>query len=68
MVIKKQLEKYLNKQVVIREKIYNMRSTEGVVPGHKEIEGILPDFDDEFVELDNKALINRNFIYRISLK
>lgn len=67
------LEKFLNKEVVIEEKIYNGPSTlyvnkmAGIVFQNK-VEGIITAIDDEFVELDNNSLIARKFIYRITLK
>lgn len=73
MVIKNQIGKYLNKQVVIEEKNYQFPSTVhmGKISGlatQNEIEGTITDFDEEFIELDNTMLISRKFIYRIRLK
>ena len=73
MIIQNQLEKYLNKQVVIEEKNYQYPSTihmgrmAGVVT-QNETEGTTTAFDEDFVELDNTMLISRKFIYRIRLK
>ena len=67
------LEKYLNKEVIIEEKNYQFPSTVHV--GHmtglatqNEIEGTITAIDDEFIEIDNKMIIARKFIYRIILK
>lgn len=73
MVIKNQIEKYLNKQVIIEEKNYQYPSTAhiggfGGLATQNEIEGIITDFDTDFIELDNTMLISRKFIYRIRLK
>ena len=67
------LEKYLNKEVVIEEKNYQFPSTLHLgrmasVATQNEITGIITDFDDDFIELDNNSLINRKHIYRIILK
>ena len=60
------LEKYLNKNVVIQEKIYAHESI--TASKISTIEGVITAIDDEFVEVDNKMLIARKFIYRIILK
>ena len=70
------LEKYLNKGVIIEEKLYNSISTiyttgvgKSLSMGMENIvEGILTNVDDDYIELDNKVLIARKFIYRITLK
>lgn len=69
------LEKYLNKEVIIEEKQYNSISTISQMKMSKNaigvlcrVEGIITAIDDEFVEVDNKMLIARKFIYRIILK
>ena len=67
------LEKFLNKNVVIEEKLFRYPST---LRGGKlasdmtqnKIEGVVTAIDDEFVEIDNNMLISRKFIYRITLK
>ena len=66
------LEKYLNKNVIIEEKLYGdlistMASERGIYTKYR-IEGIITAIDDEFIELDNKMIIARKFIYRIILK
>lgn len=67
------LEKYLNKEVIIEEKLYEASSTlyfnrvAGAMHQNK-VEGIITAIDDEFIELDNKMLVARKFIYRIILK
>ena len=70
------LEKYLNKEVKIEEKLYNSISTVYATGMGKSlsmgmtniIEGMITDFDEDFIELDNNSLINRKHIYRIILK
>ena len=66
------LKNYLNQNVVIEEKVYHCPSTLKVsalaaATGNK-TEGILTAIDDDYIELDNKMLIARKFIYRIILK
>ena len=67
------LEKYLNKNVVIEEKIFgdlcysNIPDFKGIYSKYS-IKGIITAIDDEFIEVDNKMLIARKFIYRIILK
>jgi len=70
------LEKYLNKQVIVEEKLYNHSSTAYSSSGFAKslsmgvtnsIEGTLTDIDDDFVELDNNSLILKKHIYRIIL-
>lgn len=75
MIIKSQLEKYLNKQVIIEEKLYQFASTisqsgmaKMAVAAQNRIEGIITDFDEDFIELDNNSLISRKHVYRIILK
>ncbi len=67
------LEKYLNKKVVIEEKQFQFSSTvvgatvsTGMAALNK-IEGIITAIDNEFIEVDNKMIIARKFIYRIKL-
>jgi len=69
------LEKYLNKEVVIEEKLYQYASTisqSGMakmsIATQNQISGIVTAMDDEFIELDNNMLITRKHIYRIILK
>ena len=67
------LEKFLNKEVVIEEKLYATASTLSIskfqAPTYQnKLEGIITAIDDEFIELDNNALVARKFIYRITLK
>ena len=70
------LEKYLNKEVIIEEKLYNSNSTvyqtsigRNLSMGMTNItEGILTNIDNDYIEVDNKMLIARKYIYRISLK
>lgn len=60
------LEKFLNKEVKIEEKIYNAPSTH--LMATNEITGIMTAIYDDFIELDNTSLIAKQFIYRIRLK
>ena len=73
------LENYLNKNVAIEEKLFHLPSaisekTKNEMPHAVKvnqvntIEGIITDFDENYIELDNKMLIARKFIYRITLK
>ncbi len=66
---------YLNKDVVVEEKLYAYSSTVSqmgmakmAIASQNQVEGKLTAIDDDFIELDNKMLIARQFIYRISLK
>ena len=67
------LEKYLNKNVVIDEKVFgdlcfsNITDFKGIYSKYS-IEGIITAIDDEFIEVDNKMLIAKKYIYKISLK
>ena len=66
------LEKYLNKEVIIEEKLYNIQSTrkedKWFLETLNKISGTITAIDEDFVELDNTSLISRKFIYRISMK
>lgn len=71
------LEKYLNKQVIIEEKLYNSSSTvyatsnfaKNFSMGTTNItEGVLTGIENDFIELDNNTLILKKHIYRIKLK
>jgi len=69
------LEKYLNKQIIVEEKLFHSASTiseNGMArmafAVQNRICGILTGFDDNFIELDNSSLIERKYIYRIILK
>ena len=69
------LEKYLNKEVIIEEKLFNLSSTisrsgmaKMTLGTQNQISGLLTAMDDEFVELDNNILVARKYIYRIILK
>ena len=70
------MDNYLNKKVEITEKVYGgVSSTKygvglGVGPEIKinKTVGVITGFwDDKFIELDNKILLNLNFIYKIEL-
>ena len=63
------LEKYLNKEVIIEEKRFELSSTvqlKGM--NNNRIEGIMTNYFGDFIELDNNCLINTKYIYRIILK
>lgn len=69
------LEKYLNKEVIVEEKLYQYSSTisqskmaQMAIGTQNRTEGILTAIDDNFIELDHNQLIARNHIYRIILK
>lgn len=69
------LEKYLNKEIIVEEKLFNSASTISeygmarMTPAwQNRIYGILTGYDEDFIELDNNSLIERNHIYRIRLK
>lgn len=69
------LEKYLNKEIIVEEKLFNSASTVSecgisrMSPAlRNRIYGILTGYDEDFIELDNNSLIERNHIYRIRLK
>ena len=66
----KLINKYLNKEVEIAEKIYNSSSTLDGVLGSgyiNKINGTITGIDENFIELDNSILISIKFIYRITL-
>ena len=63
------LENYINKNVIVTEKTYRGFSSH-LVMGNKSlatIKGILTSVNDNFIELDNEILINRNHIYTIKI-
>ncbi len=63
------LEKYINKNVIVTEKTYYGFSSK-LIMGNKSlatIKGILTSVDDNYIELDNEILINRNHIYTIMI-
>lgn len=69
------LEKYLNKQIIVEEKLFHSASTISengmarmAVAVQNRIYGVLTGYDERFIELDNNSLIERNYIYRIILK
>ena len=69
------LEKYLNKEVIIEEKLYQYSSTiselgmaKMSIATQNRTEGTITAIDENFVELDNTMLISRKFIYRIIIK
>lgn len=69
------LEKYLNKEIIVEEKLFNSASTiseygmSRMSPSvQNRIYGVLTGYDEDFIELDNNSLIERNHIYRIRLK
>ena len=63
------IDKYLNKEVIIEEKRYQVASTiqlKGM--NNNRLEGMITNFDENFIELDNNCLINLKHVYRIILK
>lgn len=69
------LEKYLNKEIIVEEKLFHSASTiseSGIgrmaIAIQNRVYGILTGYDDNFIELDNYSLISRKQIYRILLK
>lgn len=63
------LEKYLNKEVIIEEKRYQISSTIQLKgTNNNRIEGIITNIFGDFIELDNNSLINLKHVYRIILK
>lgn len=69
------LEKYLNKQIIVEEKLFHSASTISengmarmAVAVQNRLYGVLTGYDEKFIELDNNSLIERNYIYRIILK
>ena len=59
------MNNYLNKQVYVYEKtIYDTKS----VAKLGKYEGVLTSFNDEFIELDNKLIIFKKYIFSIELK
>lgn len=61
------LEKYLNKEIIVEEKLFSGSASTFKLTGNK-IYGVLTGYDEDFIELDNNSLIERNHIYRIGLK
>ena len=72
------MDNYLNKKVEIIEKSYaSISSTffgmgmkfgqKGPTDFNKTVGVITKIWDDKFIELDNKILLNLNFIYKIEL-
>ena len=72
------LEDYLNKEVVVEEKLYNTASTIYTTSDFAKnlsskgmtnvVEGILTNISNDYIELNNKMLITKKHIYRITLK
>ena len=63
------LENYINKNVIVTEKTYHGFSS-NLIMGNRSlatIKGILTSVNDNFIELDNEILINRNHIYTIKI-
>ena len=59
------MNNYLNKQVCVYEKtIYATKQFAKRV----KYEGVLTSFNDEFIELDNKLIIFKKYIFSIELK
>lgn len=64
------LDEYINKNVKITEKTYHGFSSHLLMGNGKlaTLKGILTSVDDNFIELDNEILINRNHIYTIKIE
>ena len=65
----KLLEKYLNKKVIISEKLYNFSSTlDGTMTnGRNFVKGVITAIDNDYIELDNNSLINAKYISKIDI-
>ena len=59
------MNNYLNKQVCVYEKTIYATKT---IAKHTKYEGVLTSFNDEFIELDNKLIIFKKYIFSIELK
>ena len=55
------LERYLNKEVEVLTQI------QGTALSTK-YEGMITDIGDEFIEINNRTLISKKFLYRITIK
>lgn len=69
------LEKFLNREVIIEEKLYQYASTISESPmarmavaTQNRVSGTITAIDENFIELDHTSLIARKFIYRIIMK
>ena len=61
------LKKYLGRKVVVFEKIYGHISavrTDALQRAYR-VEGTVTGVDDNFIEIDNKILVQIQFIYQI---
>jgi len=64
------MNKYLNKKVMIYEKLFDSLSSDSkkITWNYNVCIGIITDvIDNKFIELDNKVLISIDYIYRIEI-
>lgn len=64
------MDKYLNKKVMIYEKLFDSLSSDSkkITWNYNVCIGIITDvIDNKFIELDNKVLISIDYIYRIEI-
>lgn len=64
------MEKYINKTVEIREKIYGAGSSTNMPfsNGYNTIVTRITNiYDNKFIELDNKILLSLDYIYKIEI-
>ena len=62
------MKDYLNKKVVVYEKLYGVASSTDLPVKRNRLNGILTNiYDDRFIELDNKILIAIDYIYKIEI-
>lgn len=64
------MEKYINKKVVIREKVFSTVSSTNMPMNNKfnTLIGVITDIiDNRFIELDGKKLVAIDYIYTIEI-
>ena len=64
------MNKYLNKKVEIREKVFGGVSSTNIPMNNKfnTLVGVITNiYDNKFIELDNKILLALDFIYKIEI-
>lgn len=64
------MNKYLNRKVEIREKVFGGISSTNMPMNNKfnSFVGIITNiYDNKFIELDNKILISLDYIYKIEI-
>lgn len=64
------MNKYLNKKVEIREKVFGGISSTNMPMNNKfnTLVGVITNiYDNKFIELDNKILLALDFIYKIEI-